>query len=161
MQSSLLHFLVALGRINPAIWDAIIPHGPVLSAASKASPGSEVELNPQPLPPLELASVKVANQIASAAIAAEAAGNDGAAGIVTRAVEEWCGTPPHHLPIPWPGPWPFPWMSGPSDAELNAETSQIVGALTFASLAARMPEGGVQSALAEGAEKLLGAGLGS
>jgi hypothetical protein len=162
MSHSLLRLLLALGRINPAIWDAIIPHGPVLASFSKASPGSQVELNPQPIPPgheLELASAKMANQIAHAAIAAEAAGNEGATRIVSRAVEEWCGTPPGHRPIPWPGPWPFPWTTGPRDPELDPHASQIVGALTLASVASRMSEGAVQTALAEGAEKLLEAGL--
>lgn len=156
--SFLIRLLATLGRINPAIWDWIVPHGPVL-ALSRAE---EVELNPQPLPPheeLQFASVKVANQIAEAAIAAEAAGGEGAVKIVSRAIDDWCGTPPGRRPIPWPGPWPFPWIPSDRDVELDAGASQVVGALMFASIAARMEEGEVRNALAEGAEKLLETGL--
>jgi hypothetical protein len=42
--------LSVLARINPAIFDVIFPHGPVLAHAF-ASRLSEVALNPQPLPP--------------------------------------------------------------------------------------------------------------
>jgi hypothetical protein len=158
MNISLVRLLVALGHINPAIWDAIIPHGPAhISISSK---GAEVALNPQPLPPLELASVKVANQIAQAAIAAEAAGNDSGPAIVSRAIDDWCGNSPHHFPIPWPGPWPFPWAPHRGDAELDAEASQTIGALTLASVASRMADGDVRNALADGAEQLLQAAVG-
>jgi hypothetical protein len=150
--------LVILGRINPAIWDAIIPHGPAHAALSAAAAGSEVELNPQPLPPapaLQVASAKVAKEIAQAAIAAEASGHEGASKIVARAIDEWCGTPPGHAPIPWPGPWPFPWKPDRQDPELDVEASQLVGALTLASIASRMAKGEAQTALAAGAEQLL------
>ena len=111
MNVSLIGLLVKLGHINPSIWDAIIPHGPPHIAISSAE---AAELNPQPIPPgkkLQLASVEVAKEIARAASAADSAGNSEATAIVSRAVEEWCGTPPKRFPWPksWPGPGPPNW----------------------------------------------------
>jgi hypothetical protein len=151
---SLISLLVKLGHINPAIFDAIFPHGPAHIAISAAT---AAELNPQPIPPgkrLQLASVEVAKEIARAASAAEASGNPEAAAIVSRAVEEWCGTPP--WPKPWPGPWP-PELEEEGEGEEimpNADTSQLVGALTLASIASRMAEGELRDALNKGAEQL-------
>src|SRR5829696_8180104 len=51
------------------------PH--YMRSVSRASPGSWVELNPQPIPPgheAQLAAARLANEIAHAAVAAEAAG---------------------------------------------------------------------------------------
>ena len=155
---SLIRFLAMLTHINPAIWDAIIPHGPAHAGISAVA----TELNPQPLPPvakLQLASAEVAKEIAHTAIAAAAAGASEAPAIVTRAIDDWCGNSPKHLPIPWPRPWPFPWMPEHGEAELNAGPSQIVGALTLASVAARMEEGELRDALGDGAERLLETGL--
>src|SRR5438034_11802987 len=99
-----------MGRINPRIFD-VIPRGPQ-DAFRTLSPGETVELNPQPIPPgvqMQFAAARVAHEIALAAIAAEAAGNDEAAErIVARAVDDFCGTRSGHRPIPWPDPWPFP-----------------------------------------------------
>src|SRR4051794_11001409 len=164
--ANLDRLLAVLSRINPAVWDAIIPHGPVQAhavTARRLSPGAAVALNPQPLPPKEallLESAAVARDIAFAAVSAEAAGNDAAGRLVARAVDDWCGTHPRHLPIPWPGPWPFPW---PPDPEPNPDwdigASRVVGALTLASVAARLGEGDARDALAKGAEQLLDVGL--
>ena len=109
--------LSVLARINPAIFDVIFPHGPVLAHAF-ASRLSEVALNPQPLPPeppperLQRASALVAHNIAFAAIAAEAAGQDGGVRIVNSAIDDWCGNGRPPIPIPWPGPWPFAFALG-------------------------------------------------
>lgn len=164
MQIDLVRLLALLGRIDPAVWDFIIPHGPVQGALSGAvSRSSEVELNPQPLPPKEallFASATVAQDIAFAAVAAEAAGTDAAARIVERAVDDWCGTGRPRLPIPWPGPWPFPWPPEPEPhPEWDIGASQVVGALSLASVASRMADGEARDALSKGAEQLLQAGL--
>ena len=104
--------LSVLARINPAIFDVIFPHGPVLAQAF-ASRLSEAALNPQPLPPeppperLQRVSALVAHNIAFAAIAAEAAGQDGGVHIINSAIDDWCGNGRPPIPIPWPGPWPF------------------------------------------------------
>jgi len=156
---SFIRLVIKLGHINPAIWDAIIPHGPPIAIASAAA-----GLNPQPLPPaakLQLASAEVAKEIAHAAIAAEAAGNsEAAATIVARAVDDWCGNSPKLFPFPWPSKWPFPWPPEPEE-EFTPDlgTSRVVGALTLASIASRIAEGEVRETLGKGAEQLLEAGL--
>ena len=163
MNISLVQLLASMGRINPAIWDWIVPMGPE-RAFSVASPASEVELNPQPIPPgheLQFAAVRVANEIALAAIAAEAAGDgEEAQRIVSQAVDDWCGTPTGHRPFPWPTPWPIPWhLQEPDPHPWTVETGRIVGALTLASVASRMTEGSAEEALAHGAERLMDVAL--
>jgi|SRR5438034_7033403 len=164
----LVRLLAVIGRINPAIWDAIIPMGPKYGVTViRASRASQVELNPQPIPPgheLLFASAQIAHEIANAAIAAEAAGGETAGRMVSSAIDDWCGTPHGHRPIPWPGPWPFPWLSKngiqePDPHPWDIGASRIVGALTFASIAAQLEEGEVREALAIGADQLLEAGL--
>lgn len=162
MDIGLVRLLGIFGKVNPAIWDAVFPHGPVLSPSSSLTLGSEVALNPQPLPPLEelhLASASVANEVARTAIAAEVAGTKSGAEIVAKAVDDWCGTPRGGLPIPWPEPWPLPWPPPGPEPEPDVKSSQIIGALTLASVASRMSGGEVRDALEKGAEQLMQAGL--
>ncbi len=159
MNFNFIRLVIKLGHINPAIWDAIIPHGPPIAIASAAA-----GLNPQPLPPaakFQLASAEVAKEIAHAAIAAEAAGNsEAAAAIVARAVDDWCGNSPKLFPFPWPSKWPFPWPPEPEEEFTpDVGASRVVGALTLASIASRIPEGEVRETLGKGAEQLLEAGL--
>jgi hypothetical protein len=164
----LVQLLTVIGRINPAIWDAIIPMGPKYAVSvAHASKASEVELNPQPIPPgheLLFASARVAHEIANAAIAAEAAGSEAAGRIVSNAINDWCGTPHPHRPIPWPGPWPFPWLShdgiqDPTPNPWDIGASRVVGALSLAAVAAQLEEGEAKEALANGADQLLEAGM--
>jgi hypothetical protein len=164
--TSIVRLLAVLGRINPAIWDWIVPMGPIREGRIAGfSVADEVALNPQPIPPgheLLVGSALVAHQIANAAIAAEAAGEKAAGRIVARAVDDWCGTKPRPWPIPWPGPWPFPWPGPDPDPDpvWNVAHSRVVGALTLAAVASRLAEGPARTALSEGAEKLLETGLG-
>jgi hypothetical protein len=155
---NLLDLLARMGRINPAIFD-VIPRGPQGAFRALAA-GEAVELNPQPIPPgveLQFAAAEVANEIALAAVAAEAAGNDEAAErIVAQAVDDWCGTPSGHRPIPWPGPWPFPWhLDDPDPHPWLVDTVRLVGALTLASIGAQVAEGAAREALGHGAERLM------
>jgi hypothetical protein len=164
MNVDLARFMTVIGRINPSIWDAIVPMGPrYLQSVSRASPGSAVELNPQPIPPgyeAHFAAARVANEIALAAIAAAAAGmEEGATLLVSRAVDDWCGTPPGHIPIPWPGQWPGPPGSAPDPEPWLVASTRMVGALTLASVASRIAQGDAQEALVRGAEQLLDAAL--
>ena len=150
--TDIVRLLAVLGRINPAVWDAIIPHGPV-------GP-QRVALNPQPLPPKEAmlrASAEVAHDIASAAVFAAAAGGEPGR-LVSEVIDDWCGTWPR--PFLWPHPFPFLWPSEPEphpDWDIGA--SRVVGALTLAQVASRMEDGPARDALAKGAEQLLDAGL--
>jgi hypothetical protein len=157
---NLLDLLARMGRINPAVFD-VIPRGPQ-RAFRALSPGEAVELNPQPLPPkieVQFAAARVANEIALAAVAAAAAGNEeGAERIVMEAVDDWCGTPSGHRPIPWPGPWPFPSVD-PDPHPWLVDTVRLVGALTLASVGAQVAEGTAREALGKGAERLLDVAL--
>lgn len=162
--TGVVRLLAVLGRINPAIWDWIVPMGPIrqLVAGGSVSKAAQVELNPQPIPPgheLLVASAIAAHQIALATVAAEAAGTKSAGRIVTRAIDDWCGTPHGWPPIPWPGPWPFPWPPDPDPHPWDVAASRVVGALTLAGVASRLGEGEAQAALSRGAEQLLEAGL--
>ena len=163
MNISLVQLLASMGRINPAIWDVIVPMGPE-KRFSASSLASEVELNPQPFPPgqeLQFAAARVAKEIALAAIAADAAGeSEEAQRIVGQAVDDWCGTPTGHRHFPWPTPWPLPWhLQDPDPHPWSVETARVVGALTLASIASRMTEGGAQEALEHGAERLMDVAL--
>ena len=136
--------LSILSRINPAIFDYIFPHGPVQSHGF-ASRISEVALNPQPLPPeppperLQRASALIAREIAFAAIAAEAAGQEGGGvRMINSAIDDWCGNGRPPIPIPWPGPWPFAFALDAVPKDLDVATSRLVGALSFAAVAQRM-----------------------
>ena len=116
-----------LGRLNPAIFDVIFPHGPV-QAVGFASRINEVALNPQPLPPepppdrLQRVSVLVAHQIAFAAITIEASGQDSGVRLINSAIDDWCGNGRPPIPIPWPGPWPFAFSldDAPKDLDVAA-----------------------------------------
>jgi hypothetical protein len=157
----LLEFVNRIGRIHPGIYD-IIPRGPQRDGRvfSAFSPGAAVELNPQPIPPgvqLQFAAARVAHEIAHAAIAAEAAGNDDAAErIVSRAVEDICGTPTGHHPVPWPHSWPIPDIELPAPIPWRlVETVRLVAALTLASVGSQVTEGAAREALGHGAERLM------
>jgi hypothetical protein len=157
-----LEFLTRMGRINPRIFD-VIPRGPQ-DAFRKLSPGEAVELNPQPIPPgiqMQFAAARVAHEIALAAIAAEAAGNEEAAErIVARAVDDFCGTRSGHRPIPWPDPWPFPSdLHAPDPQPWMVDTVRLVAALTLASVGSQVAEGAAREALGQGAERLMEAAL--
>jgi hypothetical protein len=153
MNISLVSILAILGRINPAIWDVIVPMGPERGRA--ASIGDRVALNPQPLPPRELyAAAEVARQIAYAAAAAESAGNgEGAVNLVARAIDDFCGT------HPWPRPWPGPLGGADPEPDRVAEM-RLVAALSMASTASRMADGDAREALTIGADKLVQAAVG-
>ncbi len=157
MNIKLLDMLARMGRINPAVFD-VIPRGPQ-GGFRALTPGEAVELNPQPLPPrieVQFAAAQVAHEIAQAAVATAAAGNEeGAERIVMEAVDDWCGTPSGHRPIPWPGPWPFPVDLEPDPHPWLVDTVRLVGALTLASVGAQVAEGPAREALGHGSERLL------
>jgi len=183
MDRRLLSILVTAARVSPGIWDAIYPHGP----DAARDPGSELRLNPQPLPPVAIltrgsldwiplnpqplppkealvrASAEVAQDVSRVVVTAEVAGDDDQARtIVDQAVEHWIGPPLPDRPIPWPHPFPFPWPST-QDSEPHPEwdvtESRIAGALVFAATAERLAEGSAREALLEGAGRLVEAAV--
>jgi hypothetical protein len=162
-----------LGRIHPAAFDAIFPHGPIQvhrGAFGRSSivgmfSASASELNPQPLPPkaeLEVAAAVAAREIAFAALNAEATGNESGR-LLKAAIDDWCGNGRPRFPIPWPGPWPFPFPFPPEPEphpEWDVATSQVVGALSLAAVASRLPIGDTRDALMNGAQQLLDVAVG-
>ena len=138
-----------LGRLNPAIFDVIFPHGPV-QAVGFASRINEVALNPQPLPPepppdrLQRVSVLVAHQIAFAAITIEASGQDSGVRLINSAIDDWCGNGRPPIPIPWPGPWPFAFSLDDAPKDLDVAAWRRGGARPRAAGANPGGEGEVQ-----------------
>lgn len=90
--------LLILGRRMPALFD-VIPRGPLRF-------GSEVSLNPQPLPPHELGAA-VAAEFVHMSYLAHRLGHD--LGAAFKDLDDWCPTVPKgfHLPPWWP-PVPVP-----------------------------------------------------
>jgi hypothetical protein len=140
--------LALVARIHPAVWDAIDPRGPRFSSGLDA-----VALNPQPLPPRErflVGAAEMAHDVGRLAVEANLKGET--TDFVYELVDDWCGTPwPRKWPSPWPGPrqeegpFPDPWI---------VDEARVVGAVVFASVASRLPEGDLRSAFAQGAERL-------
>lgn len=144
--------LTHVARINPAIWDAIFPHGPLVRHRYDT-----LALNPQPLPPgpapdeLQLEAGLMARELVRVAVEASLRGED-VAPMVSELIDDWCGTPwPRKWPFPWPGPGP---TDGPHPDPWRINAARIVGATVFASYASRIGEGSLRDALAEGAERL-------
>ena len=112
-KSSMLLYLIA--KIRPEAWDAIIPHGPKISAASReymiaiALKGLAAEVTNRGVAQRLAGIQKVLVQFAGERIAAEY--DD----------DNWCGTPwPRKFPFPVPEPDPFPWFSF-GDVMLNPQ----------------------------------------
>lgn len=88
----------------------VIPRGPQRVDFSRLTPGSEVSLNPQPLPPKELQiGARLMNNLVAAALAQDS----GIADSFIRDIDDWCGTGwprrwPKHFPVG--GPQPDPWQ---------------------------------------------------
>jgi hypothetical protein len=148
------NLLSIIATIHPEIWDAIIPHGP--RALDRAA------LNPQPLPPRETllaGAADVAHEVVRLAVASEAQG--GSSAFVRETIDDWCGTPwPRKWPWPWPGPRPGTEAEGPQPDPWDVRTARVVGAVVFASVASRLAGGDLQSAFADGADRLTEAALG-
>jgi len=140
-------FLTVLVRINPAIFDAIFPRGPVIR-------GDRATLNPQPLPPAEavqVAAAELANELGRLALETEVRGGT-ADGFVTELIDDWCGTPwPRKWP--WPGPGPHPAMGLPTEP-FDVEAARAIGAVVFASIGSRLADGALAKAFSQGAERL-------
>lgn len=140
--------LSIVARINPAAWDAIIPHSHKIRVRADLA-----ALNPQLLPPAEtflVAAAEMAHELVRMAVETEVGG--GSAGFVSEFIEDWCGTP-------WPRKWPWPG-AGPRPDEVtltelwDVRTARVAGAIVFASAGSRLSEGELGEAFAKGAERL-------
>ncbi len=130
---SAFDLLRLLARLNPQLEDALHPHLPLVAVA--AGRADLVTLNPQPLPPLELLRVAVAQtarSVADTAIAVQAGGRQ-VGPFLAQIADEWCGTTPGT--IPWPRRWPRPGPPdpGPLGPEIDrlAPAVQVQAALVF------------------------------
>ncbi len=105
--------LALIGRRYPAVYD-VIPHGPLLGQVW-GNWGSEVALNPQPLPPRELGAA-MAVEFMRTVWYADRFGLD--QGIVFNELEDWCPTVPRRPKLPpwWP---PVPEPDPPPDWQLD------------------------------------------
>lgn len=147
------NFIAIIGRIHPAIYDVVFPHGPVIDLAQAgfgrragfahradvhAAAGhggatfGAAELNPQPLPPREIftgiqTGAAVGHELVHAAGFAKAFGLEFAFD-----VEDICPPPRPFPPLPWPFPWPpspYPWRQGEVDPEFTVGYGLGLGAV--------------------------------
>lgn len=167
--SKFLAALLSAGvHLNPAIYDAIFPMGPVRivdvikggPAASGAlrgvgfgglkDPRQLVELvavNPQPLPPHELGigAALLVEIVRGSIAAAGERGAEGTAKSIAYELDDWCGTG-------WPGKWPKP------RPKLDPRLVFLGGALASADLASRYG-GVIADVLSAGVDQLADAAL--
>jgi hypothetical protein len=143
-----LTVLEIFARLNPAIWDWIVPMGPVEIAqiGRVGRIGEEVELNPQPLPPgPEIVGAVLGRQIAEAAVITQAQ-TGGGQELLMRVVDEWCGTRgPHPWPPGWPhlvDPDPHPWfVAEPEPSPWNVAQMFAAASIVFARYSSGLDEG--------------------
>jgi len=103
------NLIAIIGRIHPAIYDVVFPHG-------------VAELNPQPLPPRHVfagieTGAAVGHELVRAAGLAKAFGLDFRMDLV-----EICPPPRPIPPLPWPFPWPprpYPWRGIETEPEFD------------------------------------------
>jgi hypothetical protein len=161
--------LALVARINPAIWDAIHPMGPITVGHYRHAfgAGREVadELNPQPLPPAERAAVRrqllhgavqLSGQLAQLAVFSQAQNGNGAE-LLVREVDDWCGNQPR--PIPWPTNWPIPIPDPDPWPWLSAEVF-AAAAVTLAGIADRLGEGELRDGFDKAVDRLSEAAIG-
>lgn len=146
-------------RLNPAIYDAIFPHGPVRIAEQVRFAGVEkvgrqvfdvdrVALNPQPIPPseLEIGATLMIEVLRGAIAGAGANGPEGVAKILSYELDDWCGTG-------WPRKWPKP------RPRLDDRLVLLGGALVAAELAAGY-DGVMAEVLGAGVDQMVGLAIG-
>ena len=159
--------LAMLARSNPAIWEIIHPHVPLISqgfahhaiGAPRLDDTVASDLNPQPLPPHAAITAEVARATADYArlVITEDLKGERSDEWLTRLVDDWCGTGRPRFPLPWPWPWPpepDPWYD-----QVEVMT-QIVGAQVLAEFGSRLPEGDLRDSFNRGAGQLFDTAMG-
>ncbi|MDH6196643.1 hypothetical protein M2272_003296 [Mycobacterium frederiksbergense] len=142
--------LPLIAQVSVGAWRVIT------TGVTPQSRSEEVELQPQPLPPVEsyqIAAAVMAHRYVQLSIESAIQGRE-ASRIIDEMVDEWCGTPPwpHRWPHPtWPVPGPEP---GPRPNEDLVATGRMVGALVLASVGSRLADGELGNAMLRGAERL-------
>ena len=145
--------LQIIGRINPAAWDFIIPHGPLVGprGAAAASRADIAALNPQPLPPEPdpwlIEAAAMARELVQQAVFDSMRGQSDP-GWVREIIDDWCGTP-------WPRKWPWPWPGpGPDPDPRQVQEARLVGAVILASYGSRLRESDLGGVLTDLADRL-------
>lgn len=131
------NLIAIIGRIHPAIYDVVFPHGPIVDIAHAATATAKyahrlAELNPQPLPPRQIfagieTGAAVGHELVRAAGMARAFGLDFAFDIV-----DICPPPRPRPQWPWPFPWPprpYPWRTAEVDPEFDHGYALGLGAV--------------------------------
>lgn len=134
--------IAIIGRIDPAIYDVVYPHGPAVGFRTRGI-RSASELNPQPLPPLErYASDPLNPQPLPPGVEfgayvghelVRAAGLARVLGLTLQlTTDDICPPPrpfPWPFPWPWPGPWPGPWREGEWESDFESGYALGLGAV--------------------------------
>lgn len=150
--------LSLITQISPHAWR-------VITATDITRGGSEeVELQPQPLPPVERFQVGAAlmtRRFVQLAIESEIQGR-AASRIISEMVDDWCGTWPRNWPHLHPSPSPEPGPR-PDEAPLPepwlAQTGRMAGALVLANIGSRLTNGELRNTMLDGAQRLSDAAL--
>lgn len=140
------NLIAVIGRIHPAIYDVVFPHGPAFDAGLAGKHAHRfAELNPQPLPPREIfagieTGAAVGHELVRAAGMAKAFGLEFVFDVI-----DIC-PPPRPRP-PWPFPWPprpHPWRDEESDPEFDHGYALGLGAVleATADVWGQLPGGG-------------------
>lgn len=126
-------------------------HDPFLGSGRPSGPVPRAEeINPQPLPPRNpvisylgtLAGMQeLAKNIPNAAVAKQVAA--GAESAFAAFLDDYCGTPPHQIPWPWPGP--PPWVIGLASELVSVANTYSAGSFRegMLSMAGRIAEKGL------------------
>lgn len=154
------NLIAIIGRIHPAIYDVVFPHGPIVDVAHSAKYAHRLaELNPQPLPPRRIfagieTGALVGHELVRAAGMAKAFGLEFAFDIV-----DICPPPRPRPPWPWPFPWPprpYPWRVTEIDPEFDHGYALGLGAVleATADVWQQLPGGGFLEELYGAASEL-------
>jgi hypothetical protein len=151
-----------MAKRNPILWEEIDPlgHAHLQQQVQHIHHAAE----PDPVPwsvadpevAFQVASARVARDLAAAAFASEAVTPGAGVRAIQSAVDDWCGT---GRPFPWPGPWPFAFPLDDIPKGLDVASSRLTGALTLGGIVRRMAPGKVRDALGEAGDRLLEASL--
>jgi hypothetical protein len=152
--------LEIIARSHPQLWEAIHPHVPVLVGGYRGViAASEVELNPQPIPPghLVLAGAALAREVSEGAVLTHAQSRGGQ-GFLLKVADEWCG---NGARWPWPPGWPHPvdpdphpwFVGGPDPSPWEVAQMFAAAALVFARFASDLEEGELRDAFRAASDK--------
>jgi hypothetical protein len=167
--------ITIIAQHNVWLYELLFPHVPkqlfervaLHSHAGFHRGGGERELNPQPLPPVAIATLSghaMGRRLADLALGINAQGGDGFS-VLAREIEGWCGTGPRKFK--WPKGWPFPppepdphpnWdlgSGGPPPTPWLDRQILLGGAIALMQTAAGFPDGDLQEGFAKQADVLI------